>query len=172
MNRRHQFTEDFALAMELQGLPRMAGRILGWLLICDPPDQSMPEIVDALGASKSSVSTMTRQLIHFGMVERFSRPGERHDRYRATPGYWLRQLEGATREFAAYRTIAEQGLALLEDAPAAARANLRDMRDVSIFLEREFPALLQRWEDERTQEPSGGGAPADNPQQDDDPEAS
>lgn len=149
MEHQQQFVEDFALHMEHQGLPRMAGRILAWLLICDPPEQSMPELVDALQASKSSVSTMTRLLIQFGMVERVSLPGERRDFYRAMPDHWIRQLEGATKAFAGYRRLAEQGLAVLANASEARRRSLTEMRDVSIFLEREFPALIKQWQEER-----------------------
>ena len=149
MEHKRQFLEDFALHMEHHGLPRMAGRILAWLLICDPPEQSMPDLVEVLQASKSSVSTMTRHLIQFGMIERVSLPGKRRDFYRAMPDYWFRQLEGATREFAGYRRLADQGLALLADAAPARRRNLTEMRDVSEFLEREFPALIDRWQEER-----------------------
>lgn len=34
------FIEDVGLLLEESGLPRMAGRILGLLLICNPPHQS------------------------------------------------------------------------------------------------------------------------------------
>ena len=149
MEHKRQFLEDFALHMEHHGLPRMAGRILAWLLICDPPEQSMPDLVEVLQASKSSVSTMTRHLIQFGMIERVSLPGERRDFYRAMPDYWFRQLEGATREFAGYRRLADRGLALLDGAAPDRRRNLTEMRDVSEFLEREFPALIERWQEER-----------------------
>ncbi len=49
---------------------RMAGRMLGWLLICDPPHQSMNAIADVLQASKGSISTMTRLLIQLDLIER------------------------------------------------------------------------------------------------------
>ena len=52
-----------AFYFEQIGYPRMAGPILGWLLICDPPVQSTGELADVLGASKESLSTMTRLLI-------------------------------------------------------------------------------------------------------------
>ena len=35
------FVEDISLYFEQMGLPRMAGRVLGVLLICDPPAQSL-----------------------------------------------------------------------------------------------------------------------------------
>jgi len=38
------FIEDIGLFFEQLGLPRMAGRILGVLLISDPPAQSIDDI--------------------------------------------------------------------------------------------------------------------------------
>ena len=45
--------------------------------------------------------------------------------------------------------LADQGLALLDGAAPDRRRNLTEMRDVSEFLEREFPALIERWQEER-----------------------
>ena len=46
-----RFVEDIGLIMEEQGRPRIAGRILGWLLICEPPEQSFADLVAVLGVS-------------------------------------------------------------------------------------------------------------------------
>ena len=32
------------------GVPPIAGRVLGWLMICDPPEQSAAQIAEAIGA--------------------------------------------------------------------------------------------------------------------------
>jgi len=50
------FIEDIGLYFERLGLPRMAGRILGVLLISDPPAQSITDIGLNLIASTSSNS--------------------------------------------------------------------------------------------------------------------
>jgi hypothetical protein len=39
------------------GVPLIAGRILGWLMICDPPEQSAAERAEAIGASRASLTT-------------------------------------------------------------------------------------------------------------------
>jgi len=44
-----RFIEDMAYLWEKSGGQRMTGRILGWLLICDPPEQSAGEIAEAIG---------------------------------------------------------------------------------------------------------------------------
>jgi DNA-binding transcriptional regulator GbsR (MarR family) len=73
------FIEDIGLFFEQMGMPRMAGRILGVLLISDPPAQSITEISEKLKASKSSVSIMARLLVENGLIERVASPVPRRD---------------------------------------------------------------------------------------------
>ena len=51
------FVEELGLLFAELGQPRMMGRMLAWLLICEPPDQSSSDLVGALGASKATIST-------------------------------------------------------------------------------------------------------------------
>jgi hypothetical protein len=55
---------------------------------------------------------------------------------------------GLTGEITMVRQLAEHGLELLGDKTSATRKWLEEMLDVYTFLEREFPALLERWERE------------------------
>jgi len=144
-----KFVEEVGIVLEQTGLPRMAGRILGRLLISDPPHQSMKQLVTDLMASKGSVSTMTRLLIQIGLVERLSLPGVRGDYFRLRPDAWQHMIRrGLEDEIRMVRQLAEHGLELLADKTPLARKWLEEMRDVYAFLEREFPTLLQRWEEE------------------------
>lgn len=144
-----QFAEEVGIAFEQTGLPRMAGRILGWLLVADPPHQSMEQLTTALKASKGSISTMTRLLIHHGLIERVSLPGVRHDYFRLCSDAWQHMIgRGLTGEIRMFRQLAERGLRLLSDKTPVTRTWLEEMLDVYAFLEKEFPALLDRWERE------------------------
>jgi DNA-binding transcriptional regulator GbsR (MarR family) len=78
-----QFVERAGLLWENDGLPRIAGRIYGLILITEDA-LSLDEIADALGVSKASVSTDTRLLERIGYVERISKPGDRKDYYQHT----------------------------------------------------------------------------------------
>ena len=143
------FVEEVGIAFEQTGLPRMAGRILGWLLISDPSHQSTTEMAEALMASKGSISTMTRFLIQLGMIERLSLPGVRHDYFRLCSDAWRQAIKhGLTDEIKMLRELAEHGLELLVYKTPLARKWLEEMCDVYSFLEREFPGLLERWERE------------------------
>ncbi|MBN1679038.1 MAG: MarR family transcriptional regulator [Anaerolineae bacterium] len=149
MDEKEQFVEEIGHFFERSGLTRMAGRILGWLLICEPPHQSMKELAQALHASKGSISSMTRMLIRLGLVERFSFPGERRDYFRIRPDAWQYLMDTKLTELRHMREMAERGLALLEEKDSDVRHRLSGLHDIAIFLEREFPALVERWQRER-----------------------
>ena len=52
------------------------------------------------------------------------------------------------------RVIAERGLDVLKDEPPHVRGRLEDYRDFYAFFEREFPALIKRWEQTQREEDS------------------
>ena len=144
-----RFVEEVGMVFEQTGLPRMAGRILDWLIISDPPHQSTDQLTQALMASRGSISTITRLLIQIGLIERLSLPGVRHDYFRLRSDASQRMIRrGLEDEIKMVRQFAERGLELLAGKTTVTRTRLEEMRDVYAFLEREFPALLERWEEE------------------------
>lgn len=136
----------------------MAGRILGWLLICDPPQQSLDELVKTLGASKGSISTMTRLLMKLGLIEKASVPGERRAYFRVAPDAWYMLSKEHLERISAFRELTEKGLALLEGEDPGLKKRLMEARDLHIFFERELPALMDRWEAGRASEHLEEGA--------------
>jgi len=144
------FVEDVGIAFEQTGLPRTAGRIFGWLLISDPPHQSTSELAEALMASRGSISSMTRLLIQIGLIERISLTGIRHGYFQLRPDAWQHMIKhGLEDEIKMFRQLAEHGLELLADKAPQTRKGLEEMCDIYTFFEREFPALVERWEQER-----------------------
>lgn len=79
-----RFVERMGLLAEEDGWPRIAGRILGFLMVT-PEECSLDDLASALGVSRASVSTDARRLTQAGMLERRSRPGDRRDYYRIAP---------------------------------------------------------------------------------------
>jgi DNA-binding transcriptional regulator GbsR (MarR family) len=143
------FVEDMGLLLERSGIPRMAGRIIGWLLICNPPYQSAQQLAQALGASKASISTMTRLLIEMGLIEQVGVPGQRRDYFHIKPGAWDEVMRETLDEIVLGRQLVDRGLELLEGKPAELKQRLREAREVYAFFEAEYPALLERWERQR-----------------------
>ncbi len=143
-----QFVEEVGLFFEQTGLPRMAGRILGRLLISDSPDQTTSDLAEALMASKGSISTMTRLLIRIGLIERISLHGQRRDYFHIKHGASHQLLKDSLDQTTAFRKLMERGLELTEGKAHANRQWLEEMHNMYTFFEREFPAMLERWERE------------------------
>jgi len=143
------FIEDVGLLMEQSGQPRMAGRIVGWLLICDPPHQAPSEMAEVLAASKASISTMTRLLVQTGLIERVAMPGHRRDYYRLKEGAWSEVMRQQMEEIIAGRQLADRGLELMQGKSPDLKQRLKQVRDFYVFFEQEYPVLLERWDKER-----------------------
>lgn len=146
MDDKLHYVEEVGLYFEKIGLQRMAGRVIGWLLVCDPPHQTMPAITEALQASKSSISTALRTLVQLYLVEQFSIPGERRDYYKLSNDAWHRSFRSRLHQVTELSQLAERGLAVLEGESEELRERLELMRAMNDFLGREFPRLLDEWE--------------------------
>jgi predicted transcriptional regulator len=137
--------EEFGLLYEEMGGTRMAGRITAWLLLCEPPVQSLTAIADALGVSKAAVSTSVRSLLQAGLVERVSEPGRRGDHYRYLPGH----LDSVLRmdRIDALSSLVHRCLDVVaeRDHRQWNYAVLRDLSDFLDFLKTEIPGLIERW---------------------------
>lgn len=74
------YVDDWGLAFEQGGMPRIAGRIWGWLLICEEEQEPLTVIAQTLGVSKGSVSTNARLLESAGLLKRTAVSGSRQVR--------------------------------------------------------------------------------------------
>jgi DNA-binding transcriptional regulator GbsR (MarR family) len=143
------FIEDIGLFFEQMGMPRTAGRILGVLLIADPPAQSITDIAETLMASKSSVSTMARLLAENGLIERVASPVPRRDYYRFKPGGWILYIRRWLGLMSELHGITERGLRLLEEKPPEMRERLQEAHDLFSLVEERFPAIIESLEQGR-----------------------
>jgi hypothetical protein len=140
--------EEWGLLFEQSGLPRMAGRVLGWLLVSDPAEQSAAQIQEALAASKGSISTTLRLLERFGLLEPVSLPGERRTYFRIAPGAFTRMMEDKLRSVTTWKDLSARGVELVRKSGPKRAARLQAVHDFYAFLEREFPALIRQWRKE------------------------
>jgi DNA-binding transcriptional regulator GbsR (MarR family) len=143
-----EFVEEVAGMLSAGGMPRMAGRLWAWLLICEPPEQTAAELADALQASRGSISGMTRLLLTVGLIRKSTRRGDRREYFSVPPGATVGILRARLPQTVAWRQLADRGLEILADRSPESRGRLREVRDVYAFMERELPAMLDRFEAE------------------------
>lgn len=150
-DRELEFVDAVASFFADEGLPLIAGRVIGWLLVCEPREQNADELAEVLGASRSSIGNATRMLTPSGLVRGVRRRGERHEYFRIDPDSWSAMLAARYAKTAAFRKVLDDGLGVLADDPADRRERLEAVHALYTFLEGELPALWQRWEAHRAE---------------------
>jgi hypothetical protein len=124
--------------------PPMIGRILGYLSVCDPPEQSIGELADALLASRSAIAGALKVLETTRSIRRSRSAGERMDRVRID----LSSPQSLGMDISEYQELSElarEGLQVLRDAPAGRRAILAEVSAFADFLVERMPILEQEW---------------------------
>jgi DNA-binding MarR family transcriptional regulator len=126
------------------GMAPMVGRLLGYLGVCDPREQSITELADALLASRSAIAGAVNTLENLGLIRRSRAAGERMDRVYidlSSP----RALGFDLTEYQEQGELAREGLRLLADAPPERKAVLLEWAAFADFLVDRLPVLEQEW---------------------------
>jgi DNA-binding transcriptional regulator GbsR (MarR family) len=144
-----QFVEEMGQFLASLGMTPMAGRMWGWLLICEPPEQTAAEIAEALHASRGAISGTARILANAGLIRRGTKPGDRREYFSAPAEALDSMLGSAAAIYRQMRAIAERGLAATAERSEVSRARLQEFRDVMAFVEQEVPAVISRFLAER-----------------------
>jgi DNA-binding transcriptional regulator GbsR (MarR family) len=81
-----RFVEDVARLLTPWGVPPVAARLYGYLLLCARP-VSLDQITEDLGISKSSASVAARLLESYRLAHRHSEPGTKRALYVVADDY-------------------------------------------------------------------------------------
>lgn len=119
-----RFIERMGQQVQSSGLSRIAGQIWAALVIADGPVSSST-LIATLRISKGSLSTNTRTLENFAMIERRSVTGERQDYFVLAPNPYVALIEGLTRRLEQAQAIAAEARA--EITGTAARDRLAEL---------------------------------------------
>lgn len=141
------------------GFPPIAGRLLGYLLVCDPPGQTIAELSGTLLASRSAITGAVKLLEAHHIVRRVRTAGERVDRVSIDAA----GLEPTGFDAAVYRqqaALAREGLALLAGSSPERRAVLEEAAALYDFLAERLPAVLAEWHARRDNLRTPGTLPA------------
>lgn len=128
------------------GVPRAAGEMVGYLMACDPPEQSAGEIGAGIHVSPASVSSNMRLLIGLGAVEPKSRRGDRKTYYRMKQDGWVAMVQA---ELTAFGELAAMGRRIKAIGSLPRGDGLDDMIAFSDFWQEELPILMARWRERR-----------------------
>jgi len=153
------FIDQVGRALARQyGLPPTTGRVMGWLLICDPPAPTAAEIAEALQISRSAVGSAVTLLEQWDLARRHRPPGERADRIAVIAAAGEPSLDN-TAEFGAMTALAQHGLGLLEGESLERRARLLELKAFGEFLVERMPQVAEEWRERRRRLRESGELP-------------
>jgi len=139
------FVERMGLVLEADGLPRIAGRIFGLLLVSEKP-HSLDDIADELRVSKGSASTNTRLLEQRGLLERVCRPADRRDYYNVHPDLFIHAMtQRLARWQRFHETIATARTSLSISSPVV-RNRLDEYERAYTFMSQAILDALAGWQ--------------------------
>ncbi len=144
----NNYIERWGMLFEVLGATRMMGKILGWLLICDPPEQSAADIAIAVNASAGTVSTTTRTLIQASMIEKVGIPGKRSAHFRVKPGMWGNLMKTRLQSIQFMEQLANEGLDVFPNPDGEPNIRLREVGSYCRFVGEQFPKLFDSWANE------------------------
>ncbi len=107
------WVERVATFLSRDGVPPIAGRIMGWLMICDPAEQSAAEIAAVISASRASLTTNLQILTAMEVVSRRIRPGQRTAYYRMEEDAWEKLVRRQITSLASFCEITQAGMDLV-----------------------------------------------------------
>jgi DNA-binding transcriptional regulator GbsR (MarR family) len=107
---RENFVEEPGVLAGDVGLPRAVARVLAWMVVCKPAEQSATTFRPHPTLSAGTVSAATRMLVATQLLERTARPADRRIHYRLRPGGWERALEARLRASIQLREVADRAL--------------------------------------------------------------
>jgi DNA-binding transcriptional regulator GbsR (MarR family) len=147
------FIERMGLALESDGLPRIAGRIFGLLLVSEDA-LSLDELAAKLGVSKASVSTNARLLEQRAVLERISRPADRRDYYRVPPDLFSHMMEQRLARWSRFHSAIAGARTSLPIRSREVLQRLEEFEEAYSYVSRAIREALAHWQAAR------GGRPA------------
>jgi DNA-binding transcriptional regulator GbsR (MarR family) len=126
-----RFIERVGANGDVSGLPPSVVRVYAWLIVCEPAEQSVAQLCDALQLSTGAISAATSNLARMGIVERVVQPGSRKHLYRLASGGFERLLKLRLEATAHIRASADEALA---EAPGR-HPRLVELRDFYVRIE-------------------------------------
>lgn len=129
---------------ERYGFPPVAGRLIGFLYVCEPAQQSINDIADTLLTSRSAINNAVKMLETQKLIHRSRPAGTRADLICLNPLGW-ENLGFDPSEYLEMARLGREGLALLRDAPAQRREAIEIVISLNEFLAERLPQLYHEW---------------------------
>jgi len=134
------------------GMPLARGRLIGWLVICDPPTQSARSLSAKVGCDESDVDYILGLLVPSGVLQRSEAPDPDDFLVKMDDTAWPERVKAVFANIPVFHEILQQGCEALAEAPAERRRRIESMERLFGYLSVEIPAVIEAYE-QRSKEP-------------------
>jgi len=139
------FVERLGLVTQADGLPRIAGRIMGLMIMHGGPF-SFADLAERLLVSRASISTNTRLLENLGVIERTCVPGERQDYFRMRSKPYALLMRGYVERMRRAREMVEGTQSDLPSDLEDAHERLMELNEFYETLIESFESVIDSWD--------------------------
>jgi DNA-binding transcriptional regulator GbsR (MarR family) len=150
------FIESMGLTLESDGLPRIAGRIFGLLLVSEEA-RSLDDLAAELGVSKASVSTNARLLEQRGVLEQVSRPADRRDYYQVPRDLFSHTMAQRLARWQRFHEAIGAARTSLSIRSPEVRKRLREHEAAYAYMSRVIGQAMGRWQATHEKRPTRAG---------------
>lgn len=140
---RSEFIEKTGLIAQNQGIPRVAGRVLGMLLF-DGEAVAFGDLARALQVSRGSISTSTRLLEDRALIKRLSKPGERQDFFQLAERPFPNMLARVQQEMTRAQADIQGTVTEICDSRPDVRARVQDYANLYASLSTSIQTAKER----------------------------
>lgn len=129
---------------EKYGFAPVTGRLIGYLAVCQPMEQSINDIAEALLTSRSAINGAIKTLENQKLIRRTRAAGTRADLISLNPLDW-KDIGFQPSEYTQMAALGREGLDLLKNASPERRQPLEMMVSMNDFIAEKIPKLYDEW---------------------------
>ncbi|MCD9899106.1 hypothetical protein LUR56_01120 [Streptomyces sp. MT29] len=133
---------------EAHGVTWEKGRVMAWMIISDPVEQTLPQICAAVDATPDQIEQLIEQLVLAGLYQRIETPGA-ETRYRLVDDGYPKAVSDTFASWPEYRSIFQYGLEALADASEERRRRIAEIEELFGHIVGDLADMSRRWEQHR-----------------------
>jgi len=115
--KKKEIVEKYGMFMEKnEKFPPIAARIFSTLLFSENKGSTFEELVNFLGASKSTISTNLQKLSNMEVVDYYTKPGDRKKYFKLSAIGFLSFIDGDLKKFKAERDLIKEVISFKRSA--------------------------------------------------------
>lgn len=141
-----ELVEKIGVVVEKAGFQPAVGRVLGCLMVSDPPYRTFDEIQHYLGISKSAVSNALNGLMSRDMVDYITLPGDRKRYFQLAQSGMITQMKKKLGLHSALPELLRTVVHARSNKYPEFNKSLLETCEFLSFMEKEINAAIEKWE--------------------------